>query len=84
VQGEGQWIGKSEPHPGQLSEIYFYDVLSFSNTTAYGFPALLDQPGYGMLLSATMVFFGADFPLQVAKESFLCHEIPTSLELRSK
>lgn len=48
VEGEGQWNGTNE-NAGQLSQIYFNDVLSFGNATAYGFPALLDQPDYGML-----------------------------------
>lgn len=52
---QGQWNGTSEPNPLQLSDIYFNDVLTFGNATAYGFPAFLDQPGYGMLLSNSTV-----------------------------
>jgi hypothetical protein len=45
----GQWNGTSEANPGQLSEVFFNDVMTFGNATAYGFPAFFDQQNYGVL-----------------------------------
>jgi len=41
------------------SLVYFNDILQFGNSTAYGFPFLMDQPGYGML---SIVIFKKSFP----------------------
>ena len=55
---EAHWNATYEPNPGSLAFIYFYDVLQFGNATTYGYPLLLDQPGYGMPLIA---FFRTGF-----------------------
>jgi hypothetical protein len=47
---EGQWNGTIAQNPNDLSLVYFNDVLTFGNATAYGFPAILDQINYGMML----------------------------------
>jgi hypothetical protein len=39
--------GTNEPNPTELSMVYFNDVLTFGNATAYGFPAYFDEPQYG-------------------------------------
>ncbi|KAJ9497521.1 hypothetical protein LTR99_009139 [Exophiala xenobiotica] len=44
---QGQWNGTNEPNPTELSRVYFNDVLTFGNATAYGFPAYFDEPQYG-------------------------------------
>ena len=41
------WNGTYEPNPDHLSDIYFNDVLSFGNIILDGYPAFMDQPGYG-------------------------------------
>jgi hypothetical protein len=56
---ESQWNGTYEPNPAGLALVYFNDVLQFGNATAYGFPLLMDQPGYDML---SIVIFKKSFP----------------------
>ncbi|KAK5290191.1 hypothetical protein LTR99_011117 [Exophiala xenobiotica] len=44
---QAQWNGTAEPNPNHLSHIYFNDDISFGNTIVDGFPAFMDQLGYG-------------------------------------
>ena len=45
---KGYWNGTDDPQIAGLASIYFNDVLSFGNATSYGFPLIMDEPGYGM------------------------------------
>lgn len=56
---ESQWNAAYEPNLAGLSLVYFNDIFQFGNATAYGFPFLMDQPGYGML---SVVIFKKSFP----------------------
>ncbi|RMZ91830.1 hypothetical protein DV736_g930, partial [Chaetothyriales sp. CBS 134916] len=48
VTTESQWNGTQEPALSEGSYIYFNDELRFgSDGLSYGFPAFLNQPGYG-------------------------------------